>query len=445
MGSVEQLLESTLDLDSEVVSYLSECLSALGTSPPTDEVAEVLAPFVDELEMSVDDAAALAEDVVATLAASDTKAGSAGAPSALQPASKPAPEPAVVEHTPEYPRLAPAASQRRTAENPFANESLPYGGDCNAAMAAQDRAAVRQILEYRDRVAAEATAKTAREERAAQLAQQQARAQEALEERRVDPADGNAYTRQDFIDAYGGTAEWDAIGSQPQGYRKPELPDEYATGTLSTKKNKNKNKQRQPEPEPELKGLSGGAKPFSMSAAAAAPAFQFSTPAANAWGPALGQPQQPQQWGGAAVPGPPAGQPPNRHHWETQAPPQQQQQQQQQQWPPQQQQQQQQQQQPGPGVAPARLDFATKLKLKQLQDAYGWVDKDQVAHAYITTGAHMGKTEQWLRQNFPKPADWAARSTAAAGAAGGPGVLPGKRLRTTIRAPLFKFFLRCFC
>jgi len=32
----------------------------------------------------------------------------------------------------------------------------------------------------------------------------------AVEERRVDPADGNVYTRGEFIDAYGGTAEWDA-------------------------------------------------------------------------------------------------------------------------------------------------------------------------------------------------------------------------------------------
>ena len=29
-------------------------------------------------------------------------------------------------------------------------------------------------------------------------------------ELRVDPSDGNQYSRQDFIDAYGGTAEWDA-------------------------------------------------------------------------------------------------------------------------------------------------------------------------------------------------------------------------------------------
>jgi hypothetical protein len=26
----------------------------------------------------------------------------------------------------------------------------------------------------------------------------------------VDPEDGNVYTRGEFIDAYGGTAEWDA-------------------------------------------------------------------------------------------------------------------------------------------------------------------------------------------------------------------------------------------
>eukprot|EP01044_Picomonas_judraskeda_P050923 COSAG03_NODE_30689_length_157_cov_15.551724_1_plen_37_part_10 len=26
---------------------------------------------------------------------------------------------------------------------------------------------------------------------------------------RIDPSDGNAYTREEFIDNYGGTAEWD--------------------------------------------------------------------------------------------------------------------------------------------------------------------------------------------------------------------------------------------
>ena len=41
-------------------------------------------------------------------------------------------------------------------------------------------------------------------------------------------------------------------------------------------------------------------------------------------------------------------------------------------------------------------------QFQKLQQAYGWVDKEQVSYAYITTGAHMGKTEQWLRQNFPK-------------------------------------------
>ena len=331
-GPLEQLL-GALDLDSEVVSFLAECLLELGTSASTDEVAEVLAPFADELEMSDEDAVALAEDVVATLVAPRTTGGSTGAPRTLQPA----PEPALERTTEPQPEPAARTNQQPADDpnkSPFAHESLPYGGDWNAAMAAQDRAAVRQILEYRDRVAAEATAKIAREERAAQLAQQQA-AQEPREERRVDPADGNAYTRQEFIDVYGGTAEWDATG-------------------------------RPPEPEPELKGLSGNAKPFSMSAAAAAPVFEFGA-RENAWGPVLGQqPQQSRQWGSAGVPGPPAGKPPNRHQWETQ----QQQQQQQQQWPLPQQQQQQRQQQPGPGVAPAQLDFATKLKLGKLQEAY---------------------------------------------------------------------------
>eukprot|EP01047_Picozoa_sp_COSAG01_P049131 COSAG01_NODE_4841_length_4692_cov_66.837361_5_plen_334_part_00 len=36
------------------------------------------------------------------------------------------------------------------------------------------------------------------------------------EERRVDPEDGQAYTRAEFIDAYGGTAEWDAAGARSQ-------------------------------------------------------------------------------------------------------------------------------------------------------------------------------------------------------------------------------------
>jgi hypothetical protein len=36
------------------------------------------------------------------------------------------------------------------------------------------------------------------------------------EERRVDSEDGQAYTRAEFIDAYGGTAEWDAAGAGSQ-------------------------------------------------------------------------------------------------------------------------------------------------------------------------------------------------------------------------------------
>ena len=35
------------------------------------------------------------------------------------------------------------------------------------------------------------------------------------EETRIDPADGNSYTKQDFIDAYNGTDEWEAAAVQP--------------------------------------------------------------------------------------------------------------------------------------------------------------------------------------------------------------------------------------
>ena len=30
------------------------------------------------------------------------------------------------------------------------------------------------------------------------------------EEKRVDPSDGNAYTKREFVEVYGGTVEWDA-------------------------------------------------------------------------------------------------------------------------------------------------------------------------------------------------------------------------------------------
>ena len=36
---------------------------------------------------------------------------------------------------------------------------------------------------------------------------------EAEEEQRIDSVDGNAYTKADFVDAYRGTAEWDAAGA----------------------------------------------------------------------------------------------------------------------------------------------------------------------------------------------------------------------------------------
>ena len=37
----------------------------------------------------------------------------------------------------------------------------------------------------------------------------------AEEERRIDPADGNAYTLADFIDEYGGREQWDAARPVP--------------------------------------------------------------------------------------------------------------------------------------------------------------------------------------------------------------------------------------
>lgn len=42
----------------------------------------------------------------------------------------------------------------------------------------------------------------------------------ADDETRVDPADGNAYTFAEFVDAYGGTSEWDAAAPpEPGGSR----------------------------------------------------------------------------------------------------------------------------------------------------------------------------------------------------------------------------------
>ena len=39
-------------------------------------------------------------------------------------------------------------------------------------------------------------------------------------ETRVDPADGNAYTREDFVAQYGGTVEWDAAGAKLEAERR---------------------------------------------------------------------------------------------------------------------------------------------------------------------------------------------------------------------------------
>ena len=40
-------------------------------------------------------------------------------------------------------------------------------------------------------------------------------------ERRVDPADGNAYTRQEFVDAYAGTVEWVSAAASGTDARQP--------------------------------------------------------------------------------------------------------------------------------------------------------------------------------------------------------------------------------
>eukprot|EP00466_Bigelowiella_natans_P020309 jgi/Bigna1/81883/fgenesh1_pg.85_\ len=41
-------------------------------------------------------------------------------------------------------------------------------------------------------------------------------------ERRIDPADGKAYTRKDFIDCYGGLKEWKRAGGEDQSAQKRE-------------------------------------------------------------------------------------------------------------------------------------------------------------------------------------------------------------------------------
>lgn len=43
------------------------------------------------------------------------------------------------------------------------------------------------------------------------------------EEWRVDPEDGNAYTRDEFIDAYGGTVEWDALAQHSPRMRSSPI------------------------------------------------------------------------------------------------------------------------------------------------------------------------------------------------------------------------------
>ena len=49
-------------------------------------------------------------------------------------------------------------------------------------------------------------------------------------EKRIDPADGNAYTRQDFIDCYGGTVQWGAASPLPQSEGAAQSDSEEVMG-----------------------------------------------------------------------------------------------------------------------------------------------------------------------------------------------------------------------
>eukprot|EP01043_Picozoa_sp_COSAG02_P077950 COSAG02_NODE_17317_length_1012_cov_2.899233_2_plen_135_part_01 len=68
--------------------------------------------------------------------------------------------------------------------------------------------------------AAGARMEAERQRQAAERQRQAALAEAAAGARRIDPEDGNAYTREEFIEAYGGTAEWDRaqpLGGGPSG------------------------------------------------------------------------------------------------------------------------------------------------------------------------------------------------------------------------------------
>lgn len=62
-------------------------------------------------------------------------------------------------------------------------------------------------------------AKDANKEKAAKKAAKEKAAKALSLERRVDPADGNLYTRQEFADQYGGAIEWDAAGEEEEARR----------------------------------------------------------------------------------------------------------------------------------------------------------------------------------------------------------------------------------
>ena len=90
------IVAALVGLDTEVVLFLVACLNELGPQPTIVDIAEVLAPFVSELELPPDRAAALSRTLAVALR------------DGPEPKPKPEPEP---EPEPELERVAHAASR----------------------------------------------------------------------------------------------------------------------------------------------------------------------------------------------------------------------------------------------------------------------------------------------------------------------------------------------
>jgi hypothetical protein len=81
------------------------------------------------------------------------------------------------------------------------------------AVAVEKAARAKKAGELAAKAAEAAEAAVAWAAEAAAAAAAEAEAVEAEEEQQIDSVDGNAYTKADFVDAYRGTAEWDAAGA----------------------------------------------------------------------------------------------------------------------------------------------------------------------------------------------------------------------------------------